>query len=220
MDELLRDIRTNCRKQMNGIASASMRKKGLNYKLNFGVPIQEIKIIAARYQPNSDLAEKLWLDETRELKILATLLYPIDDFNIDAANRWIGQIPNQEIREQVVFNLFQKFENAANLGLSWSASENGDTRATGYWLMSRLIMTKKVDNMVDLISFPFVWDDILSQNISLRNAAILFLKSVGRLSKSLSEEILEKLSHLKSSDNATEKEIYDSLAFEYEYLFD
>lgn len=220
MDELLRDIRTRCRKQMNGIASASMRKKGLNYKLNFGVPIQEIKIIAERYQADSEFAEALWKDETRELKILATLLYPIADFDADAANRWIGQIPNQEIREQVVFNLFQNLNNGTDLAILWSGREDAVVRTTGYWLLARLIVTKKINKAIDLDLFPYVWNDVLSQDVSLRNAAILFLKNAGRLSKPQSVEILDKLSHLKSSDKATDKEIYDSIAFEYEYLFD
>ena len=32
---------------MNGVISTSMRQKGMNYKLIFGVPIPEIKHIAA-----------------------------------------------------------------------------------------------------------------------------------------------------------------------------
>ena len=219
MDELLRDIRSRCRMQMNGIASASMRTKGLNYKLNFGVSLEKVKVIANRYEANPQLAEALWKDETRELKILATLLYPVTDFNADIANRWVKQIPNQEIREQVVFNLFQKLTDANLLSQSWANDNDEETRATGYWLLARLVIAKKIDAAVDLNSYLFVCSDILSQNVSLRNAAILFLKNVGRLSKSLSETILEKVSNLKSSNNATEKEIYDSLAFEYEYLF-
>ena len=35
--EQLKDIKTQLRLSMNGVVSQSMREKGLNYKLNFGV---------------------------------------------------------------------------------------------------------------------------------------------------------------------------------------
>ncbi len=42
----LKEIRTQLRLAMNGVISTSMREKGIVYKLNFGVPLPEIKQIA------------------------------------------------------------------------------------------------------------------------------------------------------------------------------
>ena len=61
---------------MNGVISTSMRQKGMNYKLIFGVPIPEIKHIAAAHEPDAELARALWKEDVREMKILATLLFP------------------------------------------------------------------------------------------------------------------------------------------------
>ena len=44
--EQLKDIKTQLRLSMNGAVSQSMREKGLVYKLNFGVEIPRIKMIA------------------------------------------------------------------------------------------------------------------------------------------------------------------------------
>ena len=41
----LKEIRTQLRLAMNGVISTSMREKGIVYKLNFGVPLPEIKQI-------------------------------------------------------------------------------------------------------------------------------------------------------------------------------
>lgn len=220
MNEIIQDIRKRCRMQMDGIASTSMRKKGLIYKLNFGVPIQEIKTIAKRYQPNAELAELLWIDETRELKILATLLYPPTEFNDDIAQRWVEQIPNQEIREQLVFNLLQKLDHAESWAKDWANNTNQKIRSTGYWLLARLIITKNYHSNFTEDAYSYLWDDLLSTDISLRNAAILFLKNAGRLSSKTCDLVLKQLHSFKNSDNQLEKEIYDSLAFEYEYLHD
>ena len=54
--EQLKDIKTQLRLSMNGVVSQSMREKGLDYKLNFGVELPRIKSIAAAYEKNHDLA--------------------------------------------------------------------------------------------------------------------------------------------------------------------
>ena len=215
MEETIKDIRKRCRMAMNGIASASMRNHGLNYKLNFGVSIQKIKDIASRYEPNKSLAESLWLDTTRELKILGTLLYPVSSFDESLANIWVTQIPNQEIREQVCLNLFQQLTYADTVATSWVNDDSEDIRTTGYWLLSRRMLTKTIKSDINLDALPFIWDDITSQNVTLRNSANLFLKNTGRLSEKKGNVILEKVRPFKDSDNLLKKEIYDSLAFEF-----
>lgn len=217
-EEIIRDIRKRCRMAMNGVASASMRGYGLNYKLNFGVSIQKIKEIAARYQPDKDLAETLWLDGTRELKILATLLYPTDEFSKAVADRWVSQIPNQEIREQVCVNLFQVPDFADKVGLEWIGSEDENVRSTGYWLIVRRLLTKKFEGTIQTDTFQYVWRDIVSENVSLRNAAILFLKNAGKTTPQLAELILEKASVFKDAEDPLQKEIYDSLSFEFDFF--
>ena len=52
--EQLKDIKTQLRLSMNGAVSQSMREKGLVYKLNFGVELPRIKMIAEGYEKNHD----------------------------------------------------------------------------------------------------------------------------------------------------------------------
>lgn len=61
--EQLKDIKTQLRLSMNGAVSQSMREKGLVYKLNFGVELPRIKMIAEGYEKNHDLAQALWKEE-------------------------------------------------------------------------------------------------------------------------------------------------------------
>ena len=49
LQDELKEIRTQLRMAMNGVIATSMREKGIDYKLNFGVPLPEIKQIAARH---------------------------------------------------------------------------------------------------------------------------------------------------------------------------
>ena len=86
--EQLKDIKTQLRLSMNGVVSQSMREKGLDYKLNFGVELPRIKSIAAAYEKSHDLAQALWKENIRECKILAGLLQPIDTFFPEIADIW------------------------------------------------------------------------------------------------------------------------------------
>ena len=130
--DIIKGIRKRCRMAMNGIVSTNMRQRGLDYKLNFGLSVQQIKDLAKRYQPDLELAEILWADNTRELKILATLLYPTDSFTKEKAGEWVLSIPNQEIREQVCANLLQNVTFAREIALEWANSTVTDIRTTGY----------------------------------------------------------------------------------------
>ena len=84
--EELKNIKTQLRLSMNGVASASMREKGLSYKLNFGVELPRLKSIASTYTKDHELAQALWKENIRECKILAGLLQPVDTFSPEIAD--------------------------------------------------------------------------------------------------------------------------------------
>ena len=52
--ETIKDIKGQFRLFMNGVVSQSMREKGLDYKLNFGIELPRLKEIAARYEKNHE----------------------------------------------------------------------------------------------------------------------------------------------------------------------
>ena len=99
----LKEIRTQLRQAMNGVISTSMREKGIVYKLNFGVPLPEIKQIATTHKPDSELAAALWKEDIREFKILASFLQPVDEFSSQEAKQWVKEIPYLEIAEPVSY---------------------------------------------------------------------------------------------------------------------
>ena len=219
IEEVIRSIRVDLRTSMDGIVSQSMREKGLGYKLNFGVRIMRLQQLAKEYDKSAALAEELWEQETRELKILATLLYPIDEFEEETAQKWGQMIPNQEIREQLSKNILQELSYANQLVEEWIVAEDESLRTTGYWLLARLIISKSplvakcnlsglMDNAVN---------DATGDDYFLRNAAHSALRFMGRLNGEMVEVIKNRIKPLVASDNPLEKELYESLAFEFDW---
>lgn len=220
IEDTIRDIRKRCRMAMNGIVSANMREYGLNYKLNFGVSLMQIKDIAKRYESDKDLAESIWKEDVRELKILATMLYPLNEFNNNIAEIWVNQIPNQEIREQICLNLLQKLDYAPHLVHKWVCRDSESIRSTGYWLAARLLLGKDTRVETDTAIYPLIYADIESDNISLRNAALLAIKNIGKTSEDTSNIIIGKIKAFENCDNLLKKEIYENLLFEFKYHFE
>ena len=219
MEELIRKIRSDLRLAMNGVVSTSMREKGMDYKMNFGVDILTLRKMSSRYHASAELAEKLWETDTRELKILATMLYPVEEFSPKTADKWIAEIPNQEIREQLCMNLLQKVSFADELVRNGILSNDESLRTTGFWLYSRLVISKseslsKIDSVV--VSEKAI-SDLNNPSVFVCQAAINALKFAGRTNSEIARFILDKLSPFKASEITSEKEIYDSLSFEFEF---
>lgn len=217
MDELIRNIRTDLRLTMNGVVSSSMRDKGVDYKMNFGVDIPRLKGIAEKYESSAALAQELWRLDVRELKILSTMLYPVDEFAMENANEWANDIPNQEIRENLCRNLLQQLPYADKLVAQWVASSDTSLRLTGYWLYVRLMLIK-ADILQQIEAQSIVEKalvDIHSEDALMHIAALNVLKQVIRRDQEGADSIMKQIANLSTSDNSEEKEIYDNLQFEF-----
>ncbi len=217
MEEILKSIRVDLRRSMNGDVSKNMRDKGLNYKINFGIDVIRLRTLAGRHEPNAELANLLWQQQPRELKIMATMLYPANEFSIDEAEKWIREIPTHEIREQLCMNLLQNLSYADTLVSNWVSSDDIELQISGFWLVSRLIISKSecltrldVTNVIDR-AIPH----LQSENYFMRMASQNALKFIGRISSSIAGEVLGKIKFLQESESIVSNEIYESLSFEY-----
>ncbi|MBP3665323.1 MAG: DNA alkylation repair protein, partial [Tyzzerella sp.] len=125
---------------MNGVVSQSMREKGLNYKLNFGIEVPRIKEIAAKFEKNHEVAQALWKENIRECKIMAGLLQPIETFYPEIADIWVEDMHYPEIAELTCMNLFQHLPYASEKVFQWIADDDEYYQFCGYMLMARLLM--------------------------------------------------------------------------------
>ena len=217
MEEIIKKIRTDLRLSMNGAVSTSMRDKGINYRMNFGVGIPRINEISEKYKQDQNLAETLWNDDVRELKIVATLLYPIEQFSKELAMSWIVEVKDQELREQLCKNLLQNLPFADELVEESTKNSIEYIRSTGYWLFARLCIIKAetLEKINPDLLLQNAISDLNSQSMLLRQSALNVLKYYGRMSKEKASNVLQKVSHFESSENFMEKEMLSILKFEF-----
>ena len=144
--EKLKRIKQSFRLRMNGVASQSMREKGANYKINWGINLMELRQMANDYGKDYSLAIELWKEDIRECKILATLIMPADKMLPEIVDLWMEQTPTQEIAEMAAFNLYQHLNYAPLLAYQWVASDKDIYQVCGFQLLSRLFANGREPN--------------------------------------------------------------------------
>lgn len=218
MHETLKEIKSKLRLYMNGMISQSMRDKGMDYKLNFGIEYPRIKEIAAEYEPNHDLAQALWKENIRECKIMAGLLQPVDSFYQDIAEIWIEDIHYPELAEYTVMNLFQHLPYASEVIFPWMADEREYFQVCGFLLTARLIMQGlQLDDRAEAEFFDQAFTGLESDSLQVRKAAATALRKYGTCSKNNWKKISRPLGLLCKSDKPDVCALADEIKNEIEY---
>lgn len=212
---------------MNGVISTSMRQKGMNYKLIFGVPIPEIKHIAAAHEPDAELARALWKEDVREMKILATLLFPAGSMTQEEALAWMREIPYPEIAEQCCNNLFPTVEQPDQLALKFLADKKSPFgRMCGFLLWAQLFKKNLAVEKSRVEAFlvectctmhPDVEAGATASSWQEKQAAVQALKFFGRLSPANAQDALSVISEDGQPETEELKAYYDDLQFEFAY---
>lgn len=146
IQQQVKDIKQSFRQMMDGSIAASMRSKGVDYKLNWGATLPRLKEKAAEIGKNYDLAIALWKENVRECKILATMVMPADEVLPEVIDIWMEQTPTQEIAEQAAFNLYQYLPYAPAKAFAWMASPEPLYQLCGFHVLSRLFMNGQEPN--------------------------------------------------------------------------
>ena len=220
VNDQLKEIKTQLRLAMNGSASASMREKGLVYKLNFGVELPRIKQIASQFEPNHDLAQALWKESIRECKILAGLLQPIDSFYPEIMDIWIEDMPTLEIAELTCMNLFQNLPYAPAKSLQLIADEREYPQICGFLTIARLLarkgdMPERAENEFldqSLVSF-------LTGSYAVRKAVMTALKKYMAGNETHAFRLCRMVEPLKDEENEQGKLLWQWVTQEVELNF-
>lgn len=170
--DTVKQIKQSFRRYMNGVAAASMREKGLQYKVNWGISLPNLRDIASNYTPDVALAQQLWSEQSRECRILATMLMPPLCLNEDVAKQWVDGVDTVELAEQLSFNLLQHIPFGLDVAKESLSSQNPMAQLCAIHLLSRLLSTKKVEPKdIDQSTKQTVDKLQSSNNLSLAHAA-------------------------------------------------
>ena len=143
----LREVKRMLRGVMSGPVSASMRRQGLAYKVNFGV--DQPRLIALAHEMEDfitdahALALALWKEDIRECRLLACIIMPPATFAEDMAAEWILQLRYAEEAQALAMHLLSKVPYAADMAFRLIATETPLHRLLGWLVFGRLFAQHK-----------------------------------------------------------------------------
>ena len=183
----------------NGDVSVMMNRKGLKYKINWGVSLIELREIAKDFEPDHLLALKLWNKQWRETMILASLLDEPDQVTEEQMDYWSKSFENIELAEQVSANLWVKSKFAFIKALEWCRGKKYLVQFTGIHLTGRLAIAEK--NAIDEMFEPFFEElEVLARNPKLHTAIYRTIIALGSRSKLLNTQCVELALHIQQNE--------------------
>jgi len=135
IDSRIRKLIRSFRKQMDGEVSEQMDKRGVHYRLNFGVSLVALREKAKSLPRDVEFADRLWHRGIRETMILATLIVHEEKMTIEMSQEWAALIDNCELVEQASLNVFGKMSCADELVGQWLKEDDAYKRALAYYTL-------------------------------------------------------------------------------------
>ncbi len=179
-----KEIKQSLRGMMNGIVSQSMRSKGLNYKVIFGVELPRLQEFSKELPHTHELAAALWKEDIRECRLLAAMIQPVESFSPELADLWVEQMRFPEEAECTVMSLFSRLPYASERAFRWIAREEALFQLCGYLLLGRLFMNGAKPTERDA-------EELLDQIQSALHSDVRYVAQAARKTLLKYEELME-----------------------------
>lgn len=216
LDKTMRLIRRLLRTSMNGVVADSMRDKGIEYKINWGVSLPRIKEIATNYAGRHDLAERLWAQGARETMIMAALIAPEDRFEEKLAFEWVRDVNNIELAEQLSMNLLSRLPYHLALSLECMSDESVWTKITGFTLAARIWKEYSDEQADKLISLAI--QNAQSTDFLLYKSVANALARLCRRNEASARNVSEKIQQIENKEQASVAYIVNEITNEVSFL--
>ena len=128
----------------NGILAERLRASGDMHRIIFGLTLAQVMDIARSMTPSTELAEKLWAnDTTRESRLLAPMIWPCEDVSPEKALKIASEVMSTEEADVLCHRWLRKMPFAPELIDRIYASEDDLQRYIALRLALNLINTAR-----------------------------------------------------------------------------
>lgn len=124
-------------------AIEGMARFGITPERTYGVRVPRLRAIAKKTGRDHSLAVDLWKINTRETRILASMIAEPAKLEEAQAEAWVDQFDYWEICDQVCMNLLEKTSYAYKKAAEWSTRDEEYVKRAGFVLMARLAVSDK-----------------------------------------------------------------------------
>ena len=224
--EKAKELRAKLRHSMDGVISTSMRDKGLDYGINFGLTMEFIVRLAKELGEDGLLASYLLSRDVRELQLIGQQIYPASCLNFSIATALAERsMPNPELRDCLCKHLFDRNTMLPQYALAWlTQARYKDLSTIAYTTLARhftfgyKFAHKSWEQCLLRCAFKTL-DEDAPYMTSEQRAALLMLKRWGRSDKDIQAQILQAPEFVRweTSGSCLFGEYVDDIKFEFSY---
>ena len=139
-NEQIRLIRKSFFAYRNGIIADSLRRCNDPHKSIMGCQWIDIMAIAREVPQDAVLAEKLWeIKDSRECRMIATLLYPVSQLDEETAVMWAKDVESDEIADILCQALLGKMAESLQVFYNLLSLDDGKYDYIAFRLLQNII---------------------------------------------------------------------------------
>lgn len=169
--------------QAMGDASAvqGMARFGIASQDAYGVSIPKLRTLGKELGTNHELAQQLWREKNRELKILAGLIEDPQAVTESQMESMVQEFYDWEICDQTIMNVFEKTPYAYDKATQWCVRDELFVRRAGFVLMARLAVSdKRAENERFVAFFSYIKTGAADERALVKKAVNWALRQIGK----------------------------------------
>ena len=206
MVEILRQLKP----EMHGAVVGAMESRGVKYGLSYGVAVPVIRRVAGKYAPDHALAEYLFRQDVRELKLAAVYIDDPEQVTAEQMNRWADAMPTDEVMEHAAMNLFYASPDADDVIREWLAGGERSRWKGALQMAGRRAMRGMVREAEGEMYLSGIGKLIAAHEVPQR-AVVFALQRLADVSPGLKDKVLAFAEQLKKHENPSLREIGEEI---------
>ena len=186
------------------VAVKGMARYGIAAKRAYGVSMPNLRLLAKEIGKNHGLADRLWQEDSRETRILASLVDLPGMVSEEQAERWVMGFDSWEICDQCCANLLDRTPFAYTKCFDWSARGEEFVKRAGFVLMARLAVSDKRAPDEKFVAFlPVIAREAPDGRNFVKKAVNWALRQIGKRNLHLNHLALATAREMQTLDSST-----------------
>jgi len=183
-----------------------MAKFGIIARKSYGISMPELRKIAKNTGENHKLAKRLWQKNSRETKILASLIEDYSKVNEEQMDFWVKDFDSWEICDQCCINLFWRTPFAYKKAIEWSSRKEEFVKRAAFSLMAVLaIHDKNMGNEEFVELFPYIKKQSTDNRHYVKKSINWALRQIGKRNAFLHKQALKLAEEIKKINSKSAK---------------
>jgi len=198
-------------------AIEGMTRFGITPGHAYGVSLPELRAIAKKAGRDHALALKLWAKDSRETRILASMIEEPEKISEAQMDAWAKEFTYWEICDQACMNLFWLTPHAYRKAVAWSKRKEEYVKRTGFALMAVLAWKdKKADDKKLETFFPHIKKAATDDRTMVKKAVNWALRQIGKRNPTLNKKAVATAKEIQKKESKSAKWIAEDALRELE----